>query len=650
MSGRRRWWRDERGSLPMVLLLTLVGVSLSAVITPTVVRQAGATREAVSRERELDAARAGLAVAQARIRGAVDPARPGVLDRTRLPCGTPLAGTVDAAGSAIRYRVEISYFAGDPLAVGATALPCATGGGPGTAPAYARLRSWGSAAAAGEIRRPGEYRYLAGTYVFAAVRAGFDPNVPRQISLYSPPQTVLGTFGFLLSPVMAIFLRQKVCLDAGTDAAVPPAGTPLTGRDCATRPTLRQNFLYRDDLALMHAGSYAAGRPMCVDAGDVHTAGRQVTLEPCGSGQAGWRHRWYYNSANNFEGVKPQDGPRSADELDGFCLNRPRAAVGGAYPIILGTAAAQQCHKEIPDGLAALDVFSDLLNLIEGYGLQSWSFLDDVGPGLAGDAQGSDCTVEAGRPCRAGQLVNVGLRSMCLEHRLGELYGPMVAKECTEHPVTDRIDPEQLWHVPLPAAGQTSATGPIYQVVDGRTYCLSANDQAASQVIGGLLALVTLTSDWPDFAGRAACNPKTASGALLWRVNGDTGNAAASFRIESTSTRQCLAVGEESDLNKPNLATLITQVMQGVARLLGTQIALPLDPFVYEWTGTHNGLKVVLRTCSGSDRQKWASPLGQPLPAAGAAAPAAPGAGQSSEPRALRDIAEEEPGPAGAGG
>ncbi|GGK37930.1 hypothetical protein GCM10010124_33450 [Pilimelia terevasa] len=651
---RIRRWADSRGSMPMAVLLTLAGVSVTAAAAPVVLRQDTETRQTVSQGRELDAAQAGLAAAQGRIRAATRTDRPTVLDRTRLLCGSPLTATLDpgvAGAVAARYHVEIEYFGTDPLTSGAARIACAAGGGPVTAPSYARIRSWGALVGTGDIKTPAVSRYLGGTYAFDTVRGGFDATLPRQIALYSPPQTVLGTLASLASPILGAFMRQRLCLDIGTDARVPAAGTPVRARTCGPSDRLRQNFLYRSDMSIVHAGSYGADKPMCLDAGAVHAAGVTVTLQPCATGADGWRHRWYYNATNNFEGVRPHAGARAEDQLDGFCLNRGGSAftLGGAgdYPLILGSRAARDCGKEIPVGLMTIDVLSDLVNAFEGYSLQVFSYLDDVGPGLADELPPADCAAELGRPCRISQLANVGLRSMCLEYREGEMYGPMATKECAEAPATAERDVEQTWRVPMPAAGQTSVTGPIYQVgADGKTYCLSSSEGSFSQVFGLVIALATINPYWPDFAGRVACSPKTVtgSGPQVWRIRAETGDPANRYRIESLSTGRCLSVGEESDIGQPSLASLLNSLVKTITSLLGNEMVVPLDPFVYEWTGTHNSLKVVMKPCTSSDRQKWAGPAGGPTPTYTASTDTP----EPTGPRPLRDIGGEDP--AGAAG
>ena len=78
--------RDERGSLPMLMMVMLVGVVLSTFMISVVVSQTTSTRFTTSREQALNAAQAGLDVALAQIRASTS-AGDGTL--TTLPCWTP---------------------------------------------------------------------------------------------------------------------------------------------------------------------------------------------------------------------------------------------------------------------------------------------------------------------------------------------------------------------------------------------------------------------------------------------------------------------------------------------------------------------------------------------------------------------------------
>jgi hypothetical protein len=101
--GRRDHAGDDAGSLPIALLVTLVGVSLSALPSTMVVNQIGATRHSSDRVQAVDAVQAGLDVGLAHIRAAFDDYGG---DRHKLPCG-PLKGKVGAVDTTASAWYEV---------------------------------------------------------------------------------------------------------------------------------------------------------------------------------------------------------------------------------------------------------------------------------------------------------------------------------------------------------------------------------------------------------------------------------------------------------------------------------------------------------------------------------------------------------------
>jgi hypothetical protein len=163
---------DDSGSLTMALLLTLVGVVLSALLVPIVVTQVESTRFDARRVDALNAAHAGLEVALGQIQVAVQAADSGsgsgglvgdllcvILHSCPsgdLPVPCTLQGDV-GTGSAARYRVTIEYFGpGDPPT--ANRIPCDPQRGTSGVPASAVLRSAGTEQAT--------TRTLEATYTF----------------------------------------------------------------------------------------------------------------------------------------------------------------------------------------------------------------------------------------------------------------------------------------------------------------------------------------------------------------------------------------------------------------------------------------------------------------------------------------------------
>ncbi|BFU43590.1 ricin-type beta-trefoil lectin domain protein [Krasilnikovia sp. MM14-A1004] len=287
----------DRGSLPIAMLLTLVGLSMSALLVPAVLERVHGTQNASERTRALHAAEAGLDAAMGQIRAAVDGTGSG--DAARLPMG-PLHGNAAPDGGE-RYQVTIEYRNLDGVALGP-----ALAEQPGTAV----LRSTGVAGPTGTFdARTAGARTLQATYRFRTS----NEHIPGgQIHVRSS--------------------RADLCLDAGS--ATPAAGTPVTMRDCGDAPQPpSQLFAYNRDLTISLVSSQTSANTngMCLDAGSPHRAGAAVVLQPCaGTSPAAARQQWSANDVANFVGTS--DGTT----LDGFCFNVQQPDTVGS-PVVLGS-------------------------------------------------------------------------------------------------------------------------------------------------------------------------------------------------------------------------------------------------------------------------------------------------------------------------
>src|SRR4051812_29402072 len=76
---------SDRGSMPMALLVSLVGMALSAALVPIVVGQITSTRTVSARAFALQAAQAGIDVALGQLRSAVGTTGAGDLE-SLPPC------------------------------------------------------------------------------------------------------------------------------------------------------------------------------------------------------------------------------------------------------------------------------------------------------------------------------------------------------------------------------------------------------------------------------------------------------------------------------------------------------------------------------------------------------------------------------------
>src|SRR5689334_17583370 len=116
---------DDRGSMPLAMLLVVLSVSLSALMSPMVLNQVKLTQQDSRRVHELHAAQAGVDVAMAYIRNTQDKnnKRNGLLNL--LPCwiapaypgdtsSKPFIGRVDGSSTA-RYGVTIEYWKKDQI-------------------------------------------------------------------------------------------------------------------------------------------------------------------------------------------------------------------------------------------------------------------------------------------------------------------------------------------------------------------------------------------------------------------------------------------------------------------------------------------------------------------------------------------------------
>jgi len=303
----RRWPADDPGSLPLAMLLTMVGVMVSALLVPMVLTQIESTRDHIRRINALNAALTGVDVALGHIRAANDGFGGGVL--AGLPCG-PLSGDVGVGGTA-RYQVTIDYFAVDPQGqpdswIAANRFPCAAGGGTPTMPTYALLRSQGTDQPTGDFGSVAS-RSVQGTYTFHTTDLSLAGGLIR---VYNSPVS-------------------NLCMDAGSDS--PAVGDNLRMKHCSPASS-EQTFAYNNNLTLVLVSSKTTSLPrgMCLDAGATHAVGSPVQFQPCASATSP-QQQWIFNDNANFEGTLP-DGIT----LDGFCFNVQYPPSSGG--VVLGSA------------------------------------------------------------------------------------------------------------------------------------------------------------------------------------------------------------------------------------------------------------------------------------------------------------------------
>lgn len=408
----------DTGSLAFALLLTLVGITISALLLPVIVRQIGSTRDGVQRIHELGAAQAGLDVALAHIRSADDGDGNGVL--ASLPCG-PYTGTVTAGGTQ-RYQVTIDYYSTDPQGqsstwLAANRLACVGGGGTYSVPGYALLRSLGTDQASGAFTAV-SVRTLQATYTFQTTN-----------------QNIAGG----LVHVYKTATSTDLCIDAGSGS--PATGTNVQMQPCSSGSS-QQKFAYMSNLNLVLVASKTASQPlgMCLDAGSPQAVGSVVKLQPCAATTQP-KQQWSFNDGANFEGTA--DGRT----LDGYCFNVQSPNTPGSF-VVLGSVAASTCHKAYDN-------------------IETFSPDAAVGAGAAGAAN--------------SQLVNFSEFGRCLDVTEQNVsYSYLIAWPCKQAPDPTNVLWNQRWTLPSIAATASSGTGRITTNPSAGLYCLQSPGTTAA--------------------------------------------------------------------------------------------------------------------------------------------------------------------------
>jgi hypothetical protein len=306
---------SERGSLPMLMLVITVGLSLSSLLIPVVLSQSQGTRSTMTKVRSLHAAEAGTDIALGAIRAANNGATTG--DTTKLPCG-PLTGTVNST-TGTSYSVTLDYYVTDPtgqsaawLSSSSNKMRCATGYGTfdtnngGSVPKDAILTSVGTST----IGNLTSTRTLVSTYVFQTSTATTNGGVIR---IY-PTSTS----------------TTPMCMDVGS---TPVVGTPVVLQACSTStpPSVQQTFSYNTDLSIQLVASTATVTPngLCLDTSGTRAVGSPIVLQKCYAASfAPYNQQWSINDVSAIEGA------RSDLTLDSqSCMNV--AAQTAGTPVLL---------------------------------------------------------------------------------------------------------------------------------------------------------------------------------------------------------------------------------------------------------------------------------------------------------------------------
>ncbi|MET8148423.1 ricin-type beta-trefoil lectin domain protein [Actinoplanes sp. NPDC049668] len=472
---------DDRGSLPLAMLLTTVVMGLSAVMVPIVVLQAGSTATVSSRNSALDAARSGIDVALGQIRTSLG-------DYTKLPP----CEMASPAGTNPPYTVSIRYFGASGADLGCP---------PNAIPVTAQLSVTGTGAS--------DTRTLNATYTFKTTNENISGG---NIRLDQPTSPYL-------------------CMDSGGTRR-PAVGAAVKMEECERKLDSKgklvytistdQRFAYTEFLyiKLVNSESPTALNGMCLDAPIPRKSGDLVTFKPCEALKTA-RQQWSLDNSSNFRSTT------NGVDLDSFCLNlstpgkaggslvigacgggadqrvfRPQASVGA------GMAAAKTPTGESATGqLINFKQFSRCLDVTNHDVNMSYMIVWFCKQAPNGDVSwnqrwtmpkpsASETSADVGRIRTTG----TSSPGVCLRSPLSTAVNRYVTvKACA---TSGTLDNDMKWKI----LGDTGTYATSYTVVDFEGNCLTPTD---------------LTVDTPDTHGDGTAKTKVAAcdGSLLQKWN-----------------------------------------------------------------------------------------------------------------------------------
>jgi hypothetical protein len=334
--GRRLRAEGERGSLPMAMLVMLVGIGLSAAFAPMAINQRKSTTFDMARVHALNAAQSGMDVMVGKIRAAIG-SQGG--DPTKLPCtvsadqSTPMPVTGAVGTGVASYSVTLKYYVSDPVAhPAATPMRCVSGYGTydvasgSVVPSYVKIISSGIDGASTNGGTQG--RTLTAVYAFDVDNSNISGGIIR-----SYPATADGA--------------AQWCLDVGSGTPTDNV-TQLSLQACSTSfpPSPQQVFAYRTDLTLqlttsigtvVNGVTYRNG--LCIDdtafngSGTAPASGSNLVLKQCGAlGSPVWSQQWSFDDHSSLQA--PISTSASTGSLSGLCMTVTSHAAG--VPVKLG--------------------------------------------------------------------------------------------------------------------------------------------------------------------------------------------------------------------------------------------------------------------------------------------------------------------------
>ena len=411
---------DERGSLAMLLMVTVVGLALSGMLIPIVVGQDRGTLFDKTRVHALDAAQAGIDVSLGRIRAAIDPST-GIGDSAKLPCG-PVSGKVNGTGPS--YTVTIDYFTIDPTQnPSAPRMTCAEHygtyyAGPPVAftPSFARLTSVGTDGTA--VNGASKGRTLISTYVLKTSNTNIAGGVIR------------------IYPASSDADLDQLCIDAGDDN--PAAGTVVTMQVCSTTtpPIADQVFIYRSDLTIQQLSSITTTYPngLCLDTAAPPTAGNTVKLNACSPlNSPPYTQQWSFNDWGAYQTGLPNSKNDGVLGPPNLCMNVASQTEGlqvNLATCVNSTTSATQAWIPQPSVGAGAAVAPQWVNYLE-----------------------------------FGRCLDVTNQNVNSDH--------LIDYPCKQNPFAGAVAWNQKFAMPTIAANQSSATGHVVTTKSGVDYCLT---------------------------------------------------------------------------------------------------------------------------------------------------------------------------------
>ena len=492
----RRARRDDAGSMPIALLITLVGVTLSATLTTQVIGQLSDSRRAADRTAAVAASQAGLDAGLAKIRAAVNGTAG---DATKLPCAslagslTALAGTSTA--TAPKYSVSVGYFLVDPSTMIGDLTPI------GDLTNLSKLVA-GTTTISALLTSLGQ-TVTSTTGLTAAVNSaiGCVNGAVPQVPLYGLLRST-GTVGGTTRTLYAIYTFHTTeetipgghvviastsggpyCL--GDSNASPAAGDAVSAVLCSSSD-MQTKFIYPKNLSLSlslsrSTKSYPYG--LCITAAS-QANNVPAKFQACAATKS-TTQQWSYDvNAQTYYGTA--DGVNSS----GFCLNMQTPGLA-LSPIVLKSGS----------GFCG-------------------------GAGAAGKAMVPDADVGAGAAgTNTGQLVNYKEVGRCLDLTNEDVTGAWftsrgLAPALITYPCKQTFSGSVYWNHkwtgPTIPTGSYKATGQLYTVPASGTYANKPYCLKSPGASGG-------------FVWVAACS--TGGSALQWTIYDAAPLAADAYQI-----------------------------------------------------------------------------------------------------------------------